>query len=340
MRENPPMPPMVSCVIIFLNGRTYLGEAIESVLVQTYPSWELVLVDDGSTDGATEVAKDYAARHPGRIRYAEHENHQNRGMSASRNAGVALARGRYVAFLDADDVWLPERLERHVAALEGHPEAAMSIGPTLMWSSWNRENLPASRPWLWSDVVHHLGLPAGRVFEPGTLVRHFLETHGAGMPGICSILVRRDALLAVGGFDESFRRLYEDQVMLFKMFLAHPTLVLGEVLDRYRQHPDSSTQQDGGVAGDREARPAFLEWLQTHLVREGVVDPAIWRAFRNQMYRFDNPRAWKLANVPHAIVDRWNHETRRAVVWALTPKVYHGLRRRLGMRPVAGWGEP
>src|SRR5512147_1824882 len=102
--------PLVSGVIIFWNAERFLQEAIESVLAQTYPSWELLLVDDGSTDGASEIARSYAARHPERIRYLEHPGHRNRGMSASRNLGLQQSRGALVAFLDSDDVWLPEKL--------------------------------------------------------------------------------------------------------------------------------------------------------------------------------------------------------------------------------------
>ena len=123
--------PLISCVIIFLNGERYLAEAIESIRAQTHTNWELILVDDGSTDGATGIAKDYAARYPDQIRYTEHPNHENRGMSASRNAGIALARGEYVALLDADDIWLPHRLARHLQALAPHPEVALSISPSL-----------------------------------------------------------------------------------------------------------------------------------------------------------------------------------------------------------------
>src|SRR5256885_11136720 len=120
-------PGLVSVVMPFLNLAQYLGEAIESVLAQTYPSWELLLVDDGSTDGASEIARSYAARHPERIRYLEHPGHRNRGMSASRNLGLQQSRGALVAFLDSDDVWLPEKLARQVATLDAHPEAQMTF---------------------------------------------------------------------------------------------------------------------------------------------------------------------------------------------------------------------
>src|SRR6266508_1759684 len=97
--------PLVSVVIIFWNADRFLREAIESVFAQAHTKWELLLVDDGSTDRSTEIARTYAHRYPGTVHYFEHHDHQNRGMSASRNLGIRNAQGKYIAFLDADDVW-------------------------------------------------------------------------------------------------------------------------------------------------------------------------------------------------------------------------------------------
>ena len=96
---------LVSCIIIFFNAEKFLGEAIESVFAQTYKNWELLLVDDGSTDDSTTIALNYAEQYPEKVCYLEHEGHQNRGMSATRNLGIRLATGEYIAFLDADDIW-------------------------------------------------------------------------------------------------------------------------------------------------------------------------------------------------------------------------------------------
>ena len=96
--------PLVTTIIIFLDAERYFEEAIASVFAQTYPHWELLLVDDGSTDGSTAIARHYAMQYQTRVRYLEHPGHQNRGMSATRNLGVKHARGRYIAFVDADDV--------------------------------------------------------------------------------------------------------------------------------------------------------------------------------------------------------------------------------------------
>src|SRR5215218_10922420 len=95
--------PLVSAIIIFLNEERFIEEAIQSVFAQSYENWELLLVDDGSSDASTRIALRYAEEHPGRVRYLEHPGHQNRGMSASRNLGISHTKGEYIACLDADD---------------------------------------------------------------------------------------------------------------------------------------------------------------------------------------------------------------------------------------------
>src|SRR5258708_538275 len=121
-------PPVVSVIVTFWNAERFFDEAIQSVLAQTYTSWELLLVDDGSTDGSTTVARAYAARWGDRNRYLEHSEHENRGVCAGRNLGVRNATGRYIAILDADDVWLPAKLQEQVEILDTHPEVAMVFG--------------------------------------------------------------------------------------------------------------------------------------------------------------------------------------------------------------------
>src|SRR5262249_17520285 len=104
-------PPKASVIVPFYNSEKFLAEAIESVLSQTYLSWELILVDDGSHDKSTTIAKEYAAGNPNRIRYLEHPGHENKGRSTSRNLGISQSQGEYIAHLDSDDVWSNTLLE-------------------------------------------------------------------------------------------------------------------------------------------------------------------------------------------------------------------------------------
>ena len=125
-------PPRVTAIIIFFNEAKYLEEAIQSVIAQTFTDWELLLCDDGSTDASTEIAKKFAEQDT-RIHYLEHNGHANKGMSATRNLGLSQARGSEIAFLDGDDVWTPDKLEKQTQILDQHPESAMTFGPLLEW---------------------------------------------------------------------------------------------------------------------------------------------------------------------------------------------------------------
>ncbi len=114
--------PAVSIVVPLYNTERYIGYALDSVLAQTYADWEAIVVDDGSTDQGPEIARRYAARDP-RIRVV----HQlNRGLAGARNTGIRHARGRYIALLDADDAWRPEKLEKHAAHLDAEPLVGVS----------------------------------------------------------------------------------------------------------------------------------------------------------------------------------------------------------------------
>ena len=275
--------PLVSCIMIFLNAEAFIQEAIQSIFAQTEDRWELLLVDDGSTDRSTVMAQEFAERHPDKVRYVEHERHQNLGMSASRNLGIANARGNYIAFLDADDVWLPNKLHEQVAALEAHPEAGMVYGPTQYWHSWTNKREDREK-----DFQGDIGVTPDTLIEPPGLLKQSLRDGGATMPGICSVLVRREAVEDVGGFETSFRGTYEDQAFLVKIFLKHAVFVTDECLDLYRQHPDSCCAQaiargDYHPARPHPARRVFLNWMAKYLSSEGVQDPEIWQALEKAL---------------------------------------------------------
>jgi glycosyltransferase involved in cell wall biosynthesis len=271
--------PRVSAIVIFLNPGRFFEEAIESILMQDYDDWELLLVDDGSTDGSAAIARRYADGDPERIRYLTHPRGENRGMSASRNLGVREARGEYVAFLDADDTWLQGKLTRQTAILDSYPDAAMTYGPTLRWYSWDGET---------PDQPRQFPLEADRVIDPPHLVRWLLQRQAA--PAMGSTLARRAAVLDVGGFEDAFRDLYEDQVFHFKMFLRHPVFVSSECWDRYRKHRDSACIVAPPHEHDR-ARRRFLEFALPQLVRSRCRDAEIWRLLHRELRALPPDRA-------------------------------------------------
>jgi len=278
---------LVSVVIIFLNEASFLEEAIASVLAQTYSHWELLLVDDGSTDGSARIAQKYAAADPVRIRYLDHPAHRNMGMSASRNLGIAVARGEFVALLDGDDVWLPQRLERSVALLRAHPEADMVYGATQYWYSWT--GLKADS----RDHIQRHWFRANRLVRPPELLVRYM-TQRAALPSPCSLTMRRKALAASGGFIESFRTLYEDQAFLTRFCLRHVVYVSNDCLDRYRQHPDSACAVGEAMGEQARARERYLAWAESYLDAQGFRGTDVWSALRFAKTAGERPMArWR-----------------------------------------------
>jgi glycosyltransferase involved in cell wall biosynthesis len=123
-------PHVVSCIVPVYNGERYLAEALESILGQTYRSLEVIVVDDGSTDGTAAVLATYRQRIT-----CLHQT--NAGHAAARNRGLAVARGEFVAFLDADDLWHPEKLARQMARFQARPELDASV--THVQNFWMAE---------------------------------------------------------------------------------------------------------------------------------------------------------------------------------------------------------
>ena len=262
---------LVSVVLNFLNAERFIDEAIASVYAQSYPAWELLLIDDGSTDRSTAIATGYARSDPDRVRYLEFPGHENRGASAARNLGMREARGEFIAFLDSDDVWFPERLDRSVELLCLHPGADMAYSESEYWYSWAGEG--AAR----ADRVQPQGFDADQVVRAPELLIRYL-THAAAVPCPTSITLRRTAALSCGGFVESFRGMHDDQAFLARFCLRHDVYVARECWDRYRQHESSLcaiAERQGQVAN---ARQAYLAWLRGFLEAQGMCGTRVWDA--------------------------------------------------------------
>jgi glycosyltransferase involved in cell wall biosynthesis len=297
--------PIVSIITPFYNTPlAFLHEAVDSVLQQDFADWELLLVDDGSTNGSTQVARQYAAQSSDRIQYLEHPGHINRGMSASRNLGIRRAAGQYIAFLDADDVWLPHTLKEQVQLLAAQPNAAMLYGTTEYWHSWSGKSAHRRR-----DFVPALGVPPNTLIHAPALAPFFLEGRAA-VPCTCSLLVRRRAVEELGGFEEAFPNQYEDQVFYLKICLQMPVFASDRCWGRYRQHPESSTQQAARNGQAETARLAFLYWLEGYLRERQIRDLDVWLVLRQRMWLARAP-AWpgRLAHL-----HRW---IRRVKKWGL-----------------------
>ncbi len=287
--------PLVSVIMIFFNAKQadFFDAAIASILAQTYDHWELILADDGSTDGSSTIAQSYAQQHPDKIRYVTHPEHQNLGMSATRNLGIRHAQGEYIAFLDADDVWLPPKLAQQVPLFQAHPEAAMLYGRTQYWWSWAQDQKAIQ-----ADALTVTSSQFDQLIAPPTQLLASLQNPQI-YPCTCSILIRRWVFDALGGFEAEFRNANEDLVFHSKLFLKFPVYVSSQCWDRYRRHPDSYwgrvTVQGKGAETARIARLTYLTWLEQYLREQRVGDAHLWSTLKRSRFacRYPQLQRWR-----------------------------------------------
>jgi len=205
------MKPLVSAIIPNYNYARYVGEAVESALGQTYPNIEVIVVDDGSTDNSLEVLQQYRER----IKIIEQKNS---GVCVARNRGVAESTGEYIAFLDADDVWLPEKIEKQVAKLaSGKDLGLVHVGVIDIDASGN-------------ELATHLNGMAGDVS-----VELMMFEKAVILGGGSGVMIPRTVFNKVEGFDETLST-SADWDLYFRISSAYSVGFIGEPLLRYRLH--------------------------------------------------------------------------------------------------------
>ena len=265
------MHPLVSVIISFFNEENFLTEAIESVLAQSYTNWEIILIDDGSKDKSTLMAKKYAEHYPDIIFYIEHENHANKGLSYSRNQGVTRAKGNLVAILDADDIWLTDKLKIQVQLMTAYPKAAMLCEASEYWH----------HPWRLNSKyngVIQIGNIRDRLFEPFELSKQLYPLSEGAAPCPSGIIIKRDVLIKHGAFEAQFigkYQSYEDQAFLQKIYLNEYVYISSHCNNRYRQRSGSLVANMRNENDYHIVRKYFLEWLEQYVILNNIVEAEI-----------------------------------------------------------------
>ena len=209
------MSPLISVIIPVYNGETTIHETIQSVLNQTYSNFELLIINDGSTDKTLEVISSFK---DSRIQVF---SYQNAGQGASRNRGLNQAKGEYVSFIDADDLWTVEKLEDQLTAMQQYPEAAVVYS--------------------WTDYVNELGefiSHAPQRFYQGNVYTRLLLSDFIGSGS--NVLIRKSAILELNGFDQSLPPA-EDWDMWLRLAARYPFTVVPKPQILYRVSPHSSS---------------------------------------------------------------------------------------------------
>jgi glycosyltransferase involved in cell wall biosynthesis len=230
--------PLVSVIIPTYNRAHTIAETIDSVLKQTYPNVELIVVDDGSKDNTQEVLRGYGAR----IRNIHQEN---AGQMAARNRGIREARGEIISFLDSDDLWLPTCLERHVHILEKAPKVPCSLVNGWLQFADGRKMTSFQNSHLVTCLEEGLCLNM-----PDILATRFVM--------FCQfIAIRKEALLRAKGFDEDLKFM-EDYALPLRLSVLGPWAFISEPLVVWRQGlPDSVSVSQRAIRQEKELRESL-----------------------------------------------------------------------------------
>lgn len=232
--------PIVSVIIPTYNREKFIGAAIKSVLDQTFKCFEIIVIDDGSTDGTANVVKEFKSE---KIRYIYQSN---QGRSRARNHALALAKGRYIAFLDSDDMYLPEKLGMQVDFMDRRPDFGMVYTSAYCidedGNSLAHVYEAKLSGWIYNDIAF---------FVPVTIT-------------LPTVIARREVFEAVGGFDENMER-FEDTDMWRRISKAFQIGAMATFTCLLRTHSDNSL-----VTQNPERILAAVEYYINKIEREDV----------------------------------------------------------------------
>ena len=271
--------PLVSVIIPVYNGAEFIGESIDSALTQTYRNLEVIVVDDGSTDGTLEILCEYAGRDE-RVRVL---SQVNGGVSKARNAAIAAARGEFIAPLDADDLWLPSKIARQVRRMQAAGEDA---GAVYSWWAWiDEKGAVQDRSPRWKIEGH--------VLEKLMLINF---TGNASVP-----MFRKRCIEEAGGYNSTAvdgEPMYcEDWELILKIAARHQIVAVQDILLGYRRRPGSRSTACNAMWRSQQTIMNEMRELRADL------KPALLRGCDNQFCMYLAGLVYMSGNTSEAI--RW-----------------------------------
>jgi len=326
--------PLVTIIIPFLNAEKFFEEAVESVLAQTYTEWELILVDDGSTDNSTQIALEYKNKYPDKISYLQHNQHMNRGISASRNLGIKHAKGKYLAMLDADDRWVENKLEQQVEIMEAYPDAGMVYGKTKYWYSWTQKHTDSTR-----DHIIDLNSSLDYLYKPPKLLTRVLESITIPPP-ISNVMFKRGTVQHVGGFEEKFSEMYDSQTLPAKLFINSDTFIADCCWVSKRQYQDENHKSEPKDNQGIEKELDYLRWLKSFISEKEQNDQYLDKVLRDRIWRLENPSLYKLHEYNRKYIGTIKKTLKPIVRRVIPISIRHYLLAKLRgalYRPPLGW---
>ncbi|MBD0388947.1 MAG: glycosyltransferase family 2 protein [Nostoc sp. C3-bin3] len=282
------LSPKISVIIPTYNRSYLIKDAIESVLNQTYQDFELIIIDDGSTDNTKEALAEYGER----LQYIYQEN---QGRSAARNHGINLAKGEYIAFLDSDDVWFPDKLARQVPILESAPENVVLVHGYKCIVDLNLQPIPG-----WELKLRNLY----------TLAEMGEETYENYLDSNCiftsTILVRKTAIIEVDGYDTNIQSMEDLDIYLRLLLINYNFAFISDSpLIKYRWHAGNTDSLSSNYSYVQVYEKHLNECLKlNNPVRIAKAQNLIYQALAKTHYRLGNYN-WSRKYWQNSLIQSW-----------------------------------
>ncbi|HEY5510810.1 MAG TPA: glycosyltransferase family 2 protein [Prolixibacteraceae bacterium] len=239
--------PLVSIISPTYNHEKYLVDCIESVLDQTYPNWEMIILNDGSTDRTAEIATSYQDA-DSRIKLINQENVGIFRLSETYNKGISIARGEYLAVLEGDDCWAPNKLELQVAAFQNDPDAVVCWGMARCVNSDKSQVYYISPNLTTVDAGSYSNDPVGSIMNV-ILYRNCIPA--------LTIMIKKEALIQIGGFKQLYNLPLVDLPTLYELALAGRFIFIPELLGDWRNYAGQVTKTFPAVMSEGYYRMAI-----------------------------------------------------------------------------------
>ena len=293
---------LVSIIIPAYNAATFLSEVIKSVLNQSYQNWELLVIDDGSTDSTAALADDFSKK-DSRIRLISKENG---GVSAARNLGAQLAKGELLAFLDSDDLWLPDKISAHVSYMNAHPKVGISFARVELIAT---EGTTTNK---FTNNITDTLQPQDLFYSNPTVTTS-------------NLVIRKSIFQDLNGFDESMQY-NEDIDLLFRLSIQNNWKIesIDQVLVQYRLHSSglSSTlmkMEEGWVILMNKARQKAPYLVDEHY---SAAKAAQLQYLARQTLRLNMSAFLGVRFANRALASNWKNLHKTPKLIALTLLIY------------------
>jgi glycosyltransferase involved in cell wall biosynthesis len=273
MNEKEKDQHLVSIISPTYNHEKFIAECIESVLAQSYENWEMIIIDDGSTDSTYSIACEYA-RKDNRIRPFTQENIGIFRLGESYNFALNQSSGKYIAILECDDVWLPEKLKLQVEVLERKPECILSWGKVYLSSI---------------DLSYHYYISPGNDEDSSLFnnkpVGSFLKKFIYKTIPALTIVIRHEALLEIGGFIQGFNLPLVDVPTSMELLMKGEFAYIDAPLGSWRIYPNQVTKTYTGqlTTGYYLLVKSFMQRFPGIFEQQGLTEKIIDDYFRNRL---------------------------------------------------------